>query len=115
VLPEFEAWLATLNKADRKGVDTKIRVLEQLGPMLGRPHADTLKGSKHPNMKELRARGTLRAFYAFDHKRRAILLIGGDKAGDEKFYGQMIAKADDLFDDHLKECEEEARGQSDEG
>lgn len=100
-LPEFDEWFGSLEQADRNALDVKIRVLEQLGPRLGRPHADTVKGSRHSNMKELRARETLRAFFAFDPKRRAVLLIGGDKAGDKGFYGRMIAAADDLFDRHL--------------
>ena len=108
-LPEFDEWFGTLNQAERRALDAKILVLEQLGPSLGRPHADTMERSKHPNMKELRARGTIRAFYAFDPLRRAILLVGGDKEGDSKFYNRMLARADELFDQHLKECEEERR------
>lgn len=101
VTPEFEEWFATLGQADRRGLDVKIRVLEQLGPRLGRPHADTVDGSRHANMKELRARGTLRAFYAFDPWRRAILLTGGDKRNDRWFYTHGVARADELFDRHL--------------
>jgi hypothetical protein len=104
-VPEFEEWMISLDPADQRALDVKIGALRQMGPALGRPHADTLEESKHPNMKELRARGTIRALYAFDPKRRAVLLIGGDKAGDKKFYARMIQRADDLFDEYLESLE----------
>jgi hypothetical protein len=83
-----------------------IELLEQFGPQLGRPRADTLNGSRHANMKELRfdaADGIWRFAFAFDPKRRAIILCGGDKSGVSKkrFYRQMIDKADARFDSHL--------------
>jgi hypothetical protein len=75
---------------------------------LGRPHVDTLKGSKYANMKELRANTAdtvLRVAFAFDLTRAAILLVGGDKSGisQRRFYKELIAKADRLFDAHLAE------------
>jgi hypothetical protein len=81
-------------------------LLEQLGPQLGRPRADTLNGSRHANMKELRfdaADGAWRVAFAFDPNRKAILLVCGDKSGgsQKRFYRQMIAKADARFDSHL--------------
>lgn len=81
-------------------------LLEQFGPQLSRPWADTLKGSKHANMKELRfnaSGGVWRVAFAFDPKRQAILLIAGDKArvGTQRFYKELIRKADDRFDSHL--------------
>jgi len=106
-LPAFDEWFESLDQVDRRALDVKVRALEQLGPLLGRPHADTLEGSKHSNMKELRARETLRAFYAFDPMRRAILLIGGDKRGDKQFYDRMIAKADELYDRYLESLGDE--------
>jgi hypothetical protein len=106
-LPEFDAWFDSLDQVDRRALDAKVGALEQLGPLLGRPHADTVEGSKHSNMKELRARETVRAFYAFDPKRRAILLIGGDKKGDKQFYDRMIAKADDLYERYLESIGDE--------
>jgi hypothetical protein len=75
-----------------------------LGPHLGRPHVDTLQGSRHPNLKELRTQHQgrpLRTLFAFDPRRCAILLIGGDKAGDERFYDRMLPLADRLYDAHL--------------
>ncbi len=81
-------------------------LLEEFGPSLGRPRVDTLNGSRHANMKELRfnaADGVWRVAFAFDPKRRAILLVGGDKSGgsEKRFYKQLIRKADDRFDNHL--------------
>ncbi len=81
-------------------------LLEQFGPLLGRPRVDTLKGSRHANMKELRFEadnGVWRVAFAFDPKRRAILLVAGDKSGvgEKRFYRNLIAKADERFDGHL--------------
>lgn len=81
-------------------------VLEREGPSLGRPHVDTLNNSKHANMKELRCtadRGVWRVAFAFDPKRKAILLTAGNKAGvnQKRFYKELIATADDRFDEHL--------------
>ena len=81
-------------------------LLEQFGPQLGRPRVDTLKGSRHANMKELRfdaADGAWRVAFAFDPKRNAVLLIAGDKSGgsEKRFYRQLLAKADERFDEHL--------------
>ena len=80
-------------------------MLERFGPQLGRPRVDTLKGSRHANMKELRfdaADGVWRVAFAFDPKRNAVLLIAGDKSGgaEKRFYRQLIAKADERFDGH---------------
>ena len=82
------------------------RVLERFGPQLGRPRVDTLNGSRHANMKEIRfsaAGGTWRVAFAFDPERRAILLVAGDKsgAGERRFYRALIARADARFDRHL--------------
>lgn len=81
-------------------------LLRDFGPGLGRPTVDTLKGSKHTNMKELRfgwAGGVWRVAFAFDPERQAILLVGGDKGGADqrRFYKRLIAMADDRFDGHL--------------
>ena len=81
-------------------------LLQQFGPQLGRPRVDTLTGSRHANMKELRfgaADGEWRVAFAFDIKRKAILLVAGDKSGgsEKRFYRELIRKADDRFDAHL--------------
>lgn len=85
-----------------------IGLLEEFGPALSRPHADTLNGSKHANMKELRFKadnGVWRVAYAFDPERKAILLVGGDKSGsnEKRFYKKLLTIADRRFDQHLDE------------
>lgn len=90
------------------------RLLEQFGPQLGRPSADTLKDSRHANMKELRfdaADGVWRVAFAFDPQRKAILLVAGDKSGgsERRFYRQLIAKADKRFDGHLARLKKERK------
>ncbi len=110
VTDEFEQWWKTLDEEGRTAIERSILMLEQFGPGLGRPHADTVKGSRHANMKELRSQSgghPLRTFFAFDPRRSAILLIGGDKTGDTRFYERMIPVADDLFDVYLREIRKE--------
>ncbi len=82
------------------------RLLKDYGPSLGRPHADTLKGSSYANMKELRfsaSGGVWRVAFAFDPKREAILLCAGDKSGgsEDKFYKRLLKKADERYGQHL--------------
>jgi hypothetical protein len=101
-VPEFEA----LNDAVQDELLAHITVLETFGPQLGRPRVDTLKGSRHSNMKEIRFDaddGVWRFAFAFDPKRKAIVLCGGDKSGgsEKRFYQQLISKADARFDAHL--------------
>ena len=98
---EFDHWFAELGEDAQVEVIAKVELLKLLGPQLGRPHADTLNGSKHSNMKELRAATkdqVLRVAFAFDQGRSAILLAGGDKSGvsQKRFYKQLIARADAL-------------------
>ncbi|MFZ0695326.1 MAG: type II toxin-antitoxin system RelE/ParE family toxin [Alphaproteobacteria bacterium] len=85
----------------------QARVIETFGPTTGRPRVDTLKGSKHANMKELRFEadgGVWRVAFAFDPERKAILLVAGDKSGQSErvFYRRLIATADKRFDAHLE-------------
>lgn len=103
---EFEAEFDQLREDVRIELLALARLLQHFGPQLGRPHVDTLKGSRHANMKELRfgaADGAWRVAFAFDTKRKAILLVAGDKsgAGEKRFYRELIRKADDRFDAHL--------------
>jgi hypothetical protein len=102
----FDAWYENLDDTDRANVLASMIVLQSQGPMLGRPHADTVNGSAYSNMKELRvqSRGQpLRAFFAFDPERRGILLCAGNKAGNEKrFYEEMIPIADREYAAHLE-------------
>ena len=98
-----EAWLDTLLDDDFNRVMAAADLLSERGPGLGRPTVDSITGSRHANMKELRT-GTLRALFAFDPERRAIVLVGGDKRGDwTGWYERNIPLADDRFDQHLSE------------
>ena len=104
--PIFDEWYDRLEEDAKVEVLAKIELLRERGPALSRPHADTLKGSKFANMKELRARtaaAVLRVAFAFDPKRHEILLVGGNKSGihEKRFYKQLIAMADKLLKEHL--------------
>ncbi len=103
-IPEMEA----LSEAVQDEFLAHVELLTIYGPSLGRPHADTLSGSKHANMKELRFSadgGVWRAAFAFDPKRRAIVLVAGDKSGgsQKRFYKNLIAKADTRFSAHIED------------
>ncbi|EMJ85358.1 type II toxin-antitoxin system RelE/ParE family toxin [Leptospira meyeri] len=103
---EFEGWLATLNESVKEDIFANVTVLGVHGPSLGRPRVDTIKNSIHKNMKELRVQSSgnpYRIFFAFDPERRAILLIGGNKKGDNRFYDKFIPIADKLFDQYLED------------
>jgi hypothetical protein len=107
---EFGAWWDMLTEVERASIDAHIRKLEQRGPNLPFPYSSGIAGSRHAHMRELRVQSggkPLRVFYAFDPRRMAILLIGGDKTGDKRFYERMIPVADDLYDEHLAELEKE--------
>jgi hypothetical protein len=98
-----EQWLDALSNEDFDRVIAAADLLSDRGPGLGRPTVDSITSSRHANMKELRT-GTLRALFAFDPKRRAIVLLGGDKRGDwTGWYERNIPLADDRFDLHLRE------------
>jgi hypothetical protein len=104
---DFAREADALSEAVRIELIAGIRLLEQFGPSLGRPAVDTLSGSKHANMKELRFRadgGVWRIAFAFDPERDAILLVGGDKSGvsSGRFYKALIKRADARFDQHLE-------------
>lgn len=108
--PEFDA----LPGAVQDEMLAHAKLLEQFGPQLGRPRVDNLKSSRHTNMKELRfdaADGVWRVAFAFDPKRKAILLVCGDKSGgsERRFYRQLIAKADARFDRHLARLKKERK------
>lgn len=108
---DVESWVLGLDDETYNLVAAAITRLESEGPMLGRPTADRIKGSRHHNMKELRpgsaGRSEIRILFAFDPKRRAILLVAGDKAGRWKqWYDANIPIADDRFDDWLTNEEE---------
>ncbi len=104
---EFGDWWNTLGQEDQEMIDAAVEILEERGPSLGRPLVDTIAGSRHKNMKELRPPvGNIRILFAFDTRRSAILLIGGDKTGQwSTWYEKMIPVADRLYNEHLEELE----------
>jgi hypothetical protein len=113
ITEEFESWWQELTDSEQRKVVAAAEALEHLGPTAGRPLVDTLKGSRFSNMKELRVARTMRIFFAFDPQQVAILLIGGDKAGKTKrFYKQMIGKADQIYQKHLNETEDDDHGKA---
>ncbi len=101
---EAERWYKALGNEDTSRITAAINRLERTGPILGRPFVDSIKGSRHHNMKELRSSGgNLRALFAFDLRRRAVVLLGGDKTGDWKgWYKRNIPRADRLYDQYLR-------------
>jgi len=110
--PEFDAEFDDLAQPVQDALLERMHLLGQFGPSLGRPHVDTLKGSKHANMKELRFDaddGVWRVAFAFDARRQAILLVVGDKSGvgQQEFYRQLIKRADARYDAHVAEVERE--------
>ena len=110
----FDAEFEDLPEAVQDELLAHARLLEQFGPQLGRPRVDTLNGSDHANMKELRFDaddGVWRVAFAFDPRRKAILLVCGDKSGgsEKRFYKQLLKKADERFDDHLSKLSREGQ------
>ena len=111
---EFEPEFNELHEDVRTELLALSPLLQQFGPQLGRPRVDTLNGSRHANMKELRFSapdGEWRVAFAFDRTRSAILLVAGDKSGVSKknFYKRLIAKADERFDAHLSRLKKKER------
>jgi hypothetical protein len=105
VSDEFEAWWKGLDVDQQELVDQRLRLLGEQGPGLGRPAVDTLVGSNLANLKELRA-GTIRVLFAFDPRRTAILLLGGDKRGQwSHWYLEAIPAAERIYARHLEAIE----------
>jgi hypothetical protein len=107
---EFGTWWAGLTETQQDRIAATVRVLSARGPSLPFPFSSGVRGSRHEHMRELRvqSRGNpLRIFYAFDPRRTAILLIGGDKTGDDRFYERLIPIADELYDAYIVEIRKE--------
>jgi hypothetical protein len=109
---EFELEFHALHIEVQNEILALSVLLRQFGPQLGRPRVDTLKNSRHANMKELRfdaEGGAWRVAFAFDPERHAVLLIAGDKSGgsEKRFYHDLIRKADNRFDAHLERVKHE--------
>ncbi|GHV76740.1 hypothetical protein AGMMS49942_15610 [Spirochaetia bacterium] len=107
---EFEEWWDALSVEEQKSVSRLVGLLEDLGPSLPYPQSSSIQTSKHSKMRELRSQcggEPLRTFYAFDFRRAAILLIGGKKTGNERFYEEYVPIADRIYDQYLKEIRSE--------
>jgi hypothetical protein len=110
VSDEFAEWWDALEAAEQKSVDFRVTLLSEAGPTLKMPHSLGIETSRHKHMRELRIQHEgrpYRVLYAFDPRRTAILLIGGDKTGNNRWYEEYIPQADNIYDQHLKELESE--------
>ena len=110
--PAFDLEFDALPTTVQDELLAQAKLLEAFGPALGRPRVDTLNGSRHANMKELRFQagdGVWRVAFAFDPQRKAILLVAGDKSGvnERRFYRQLIKRADARFNKHLDRLKDE--------
>ena len=108
--PDFEVWLLEQTVGARQVILAHAKLLAVFGPGLGRPQVDTLKGSQMANLKELRVQyqgEPWRVLFAFDPKRRAILLVGGNKQGDDRWYRKAIRHAEQRYARHLEQMEQE--------
>jgi hypothetical protein len=109
---EFGAWWETLTEDQQDDVAYCVGLLAELGPALGFPYSSKVNGSRHDHMRELRVQSggkPLRTLYAFNPLRAAILLLGGDKTGDDRWYEKSVPTADRLYDQHLDELRREGK------
>jgi hypothetical protein len=107
---EFELWWASLTESEQESVAASVGLLEERGPNLGFPHSSGITSSMFAHMRELRTQHDGRPFrtlYAFDPRRAAILLIGGDKTGDDRWYEKNVPVADRLYEEHLRQLRKE--------
>lgn len=105
VSDEWLAWFEGLTESEQDKLTAVIGLLEEKGPQLPFPYSSGISGSRHSHMRELRAQvhgRPFRTLYAFDPRRIAILLIAGDKTGDDRWYEVFVPRADDLYDEHLR-------------
>jgi hypothetical protein len=107
---EFGEWWDGLSVGEQESVRVSVELLAELGPALTRPHADTIHGSQVRNMRELRIQHEgrpYRVLYAFDPRRTGVLLIGGDKTGNPRWYEEFVPKAEAIYAQHLREIGKE--------
>jgi len=107
----FESWWESLDEGEQESVTSCVLVLEARGPLLGFPFSSGIEQSRHSHMRELRIQHggrPYRVLYAFDPRRVAILLIGGDKTGDDRWYDKYIPLADKIYDAHLEALKKES-------
>ncbi len=109
---EFGAWWESLGEEEQDSIRDIVALLRDRGPLLGRPYADTLRDSKPANPKELRLQHQgrpYRVLFIFDPRRIALLLVGGDKTGNDRWYEEFVPKAEQIYAQFLKEISEEKR------
>ncbi len=109
-IDEFEAWWDGLKEDEQVSIAASVQLLEAEGPHLGHPHTTGITTSKHGHMRELRVQHEGRPYrilYAFDPRRAAILLLGGDKTGNDRWYDENVPVADVLYDEHLETLKKE--------
>jgi hypothetical protein len=108
---EFETWIGALNHREQKAVLQVVKLLQAAGIGLGEPYSSALKGARHPlhELRPKRGASPLRVIYAFDPKREALLLLGGDKGDDKRFYERAIPRAEQLWEAHLAAIEKESK------
>lgn len=107
---EFEGWWDDLSEAEQEDIDAVVELLEARGPRLPFPYSSGIQSSKHDHMRELRIQHhgrPYRVLYAFDPRRTAILLLGGDKTGNDDWYDENVPKADKLYDAYIGELKDE--------
>lgn len=107
---EIGTWWMTLSEAEQESIDASVRLLQDRGANFGFPHSSGIESSKHAHMRELRVQHEgrpYRVLYAFDPRRCAILLIGGDKTGDDRWYVVHVPMADKLYDIHIGTLQKE--------
>ena len=107
---EFGEWWSGLSAEEQEAIETSVQLLEALGPNLRFPHSSGVNGSKHNHMRELRTQHEgrpYRTLYAFDPRRHVILLLGGDKTGNKRWYDVHVPIADRLYDEHLQALKHE--------
>jgi hypothetical protein len=107
---EFEQWWDSLSAGEQDSVDFTVGLLREAGPVLRMPHSSGVETSRHSHMRELRIQHEGRPYlvlYAFDPRRAALLLIGGDKTGNNRWYEDYVPLADSIYEKHLKDLENE--------
>jgi hypothetical protein len=107
---EFGNWWESLTVAEQKSVDFTVSLLQEAGPALRMPHSSGVRMSRHAHMRELRIQHEgrpYRVLYAFDRRRTAMLLIGGDKTGKDRWYEEYVPLADAIYDRRLRELDED--------
>ncbi|HBE20363.1 MAG TPA: addiction module toxin RelE [Cyanobacteria bacterium UBA11149] len=107
---EFEQWWKTLDEEMQDSIDVVVKRLEEMGPNLPFPYTSGIKESRHSHLRELRVqhkREPYRILYAFDPRRVAVLLVGGSKKGNDRWYEENVPKADKLYNELLKELKNE--------